>query len=636
MKHQKQAASFFTIVFVMVLQIAMLNGYIQASSGTHLPITNGVLNIKSWDSEDRPVLSLSGDWEFYWNRLVTERDLLNGEKPDLVHKVPQTWNQYQIGGKRLPGFGCGTYRLRITGAQTGIPLTLWIPTFSTAYRLYVDETLIASNGTVSADQSGGKPEYHPSQVTFTPEKKSFDLIIQVSNYSYARGGMWYTLYLGTPERILTLARDVLCRDLFLLGSFFVMAFIYCSIFLLRRQEKGNIYFSALCIIAVCRTLLHGSYFINTLAPSINFSAIIRMDYCVIYWFPILLGLLLKELFPNEIGKKILVGYICYGCLITILTLLTPVSFFTNLIYFAELQIVVLSLYLFFRMSLAIWRSRKNSLIMMIGCLIVLSGGAYDVLFQNSIVPSGLFELTPIGFFILLILQAFVLAKKFTVSLRTNEESLDQLRISSERERRLELKFLKSQIRPHFIHNALNTILSVSRKDVPRAQELLVEFSTYLRGCFDFNDLNDTVLIENELDFVRSYIILEQARFGDKLRVRYDIDDVNIMVPPLILQPLVENAVVHGIRPNPDGGTVLIYVKQNRETVRIGVQDSGAGIAPEKIESLLAGEGIGRSVGISNIAQRLNRIYATTLHIENIDGGGLNVYMELPTEGETYE
>ena len=102
-----------------------------------------------------------------------------------------------------------------------------------------------------------------------------------------------------------------------------------------------------------------------------------------------------------------------------------------------------------------------------------------------------------------------------------------------------------------------------------------------------------------------------------------------MVPPLILQPLVENAIVHGIRHNPDGGNILVYVKNCSKFARIGVKDDGEGIAPERIEKLINGEEISRSVGIFNISNRLNKLYGTSLHIENLDSGGLDVYMELP-------
>lgn len=211
--------------------------------------------------------------------------------------------------------------------------------------------------------------------------------------------------------------------------------------------------------------------------------------------------------------------------------------------------------------------------------------------------------------------------------------LEALRLSTQREQNAQLKFLKSQIRPHFVHNCLNTIISVSRDDMDQARDLLIEFSNYLRGCFDFKNLDDVIPIENELELVRSYMILEQARFGDRLRVEYDIDETSLMVPPLILQPLVENAVIHGIRPKPEGGKILIYVKCRGTITRLGVMDDGCGFPKERIGRILSGTEASRGVGIDNINQRLKKLFGSSLQIHNLESGGVDVFMEIQMNGD---
>ena len=516
MKHKKQVISFCIIVLIIGVISLCMFAFANKGSEDKIPLINGVLDLKDWHDQDHKVIPLTGSWEFYWNRFVTFADLQNGTEPDLFHNMPEVWNRYEVNGKSLPGFGYGTYRLKVTGAIKGKPLSLSIPTFSTAYRLYINEKLLASNGTVSKDKTGSKPEYKPKQVVFTPTDEDFDIIIQVSNFTYARGGMWYTLYLGTPEKIMSMKENILCRDLFFLGSFFVMAFAYISIFLLRRQEKGHLYFAILCVLSAIRMLLHGSYFINTIFPFIGFWGIIRLDYYVMYWFPVILGLLLREMFKEEISKKPLMIFIMYALFMTILTTLTPISFFTRFVYVAELGMFLIALYLFVKMLVAIWRRRTNSVIIFVGCVIILAAVTYDTMFQNSMIAGGLCELTPVGFFMILILEAFVLARSFTKAIHKKEEVLAELIDSLERERKSELKFFKSQIRPHFIYNSLNTIISISRKDLPRSQKLLIQFSNYLRGFFDFKTLDDMVPIESEVEFIRSYVTLEQARFCEKL------------------------------------------------------------------------------------------------------------------------
>jgi LytS/YehU family sensor histidine kinase len=189
---------------------------------------------------------------------------------------------------------------------------------------------------------------------------------------------------------------------------------------------------------------------------------------------------------------------------------------------------------------------------------------------------------------------------------------------------LEMGLLKSQIRPHFVHNALSTIISISRQDSERSRDLLVDFSSYLRGCYDYEG-DDLISIEQELDFVRAYVALEQARFGDKYKVKYEIEVDDVLVPSLILQPLVENAFVHGLREKKDGGTVVVYVMRRKgNVVRIGVRDDGVGLAVTQ-EKTSKRQGI----GLANIDRRLARIFKTQLVFKTPADGGCEVYMEIP-------
>lgn len=618
----------FVIIIIGFVLFSMIS-YGSDSGGKTLPIENGIIDISDWYENNEDILMLNGKWAFYWNKLVTYQDIQNAEEPDLYPTVPKVWNKYLIDGKSLPGFGYGTYKLHVTGAKKGSTLSFWIPTFSTAYRFYINNDLIASSGTVSTNKENGKPQYAPKQVTYTATADNFDILIQVSNYTYSRGGMWYSVYLGTPEQILHTKESVLSRDLFFLGCFVVMCFIYGSIYMLRKKEKSNLYFALLCITAICRTAVHGYYFINILFPDLPFGAIIRIDYLAMIWYPVLIALMIKEMYLDIIRQKLLCFCVIYNVIISLIVLTTPVSFFTGLIYIIEFMVMVFSLYMLVEYIIAIINKQKVSLTLFAGGFFIFAAGCYDLLFENTILAGGFIELTPMGFFIMLVLQSYVFAKQFTETLEKKEQAMVDLQIATEKERKAELKFLKSQIHPHFIYNALNTIISISRTDLPRAQELLIEFSNYLRGCFDFKDLENMVPIQKELDFIRSYISLQQARFGEHLQVHYEINTLNIMIPPLILQPLVENAVNHGVRPKPNGGTIIIYTKTSEKGIRIGVRDDGYGIDPDRIPYLIAGNEVSRGVGIFNITSRLQKLYGKSLCIENLETGGLDVYMELP-------
>ena len=213
-------------------------------------------------------------------------------------------------------------------------------------------------------------------------------------------------------------------------------------------------------------------------------------------------------------------------------------------------------------------------------------------------------------------------------LRARVHTLIDLQKSFAQALRSEVKFLQSQIKPHFIHNALHTIISISRTDTEKARSLLVEFSNYLRGCFYFENLLERVPIQTEINLVKSYIAIEQARFGRNLQVVYVIESDRIRVPPLIIQPLVENAVVHGLRPKQDGGRITVEVGHRDKKLMIRITDNGVGMAAEKVSQLLDAAIVQEGVGISNINQRLKRLFGSKLSIESWENIGTVIQMEL--------
>jgi len=622
-------AIFISVVLLGAFLLLDHGGKVQSVT----PPQQGVLNLADWNQAEEPLVVLNGDWSFYWNRLLTaEQTRLINYGPDLFVPVPDVWNNYTIKGKKLPGFGYATYKLEVENIKPGTPLAFRIPTCSTAYKMFINDRLVAANGKVGPSQALHQPDYRPTVFDYTPDKKSFAIILQVSNYNYARGGMWYALYMGTPEKIQQMGRQMAYRDLFLLGGFFIVV-LYCLAIYLLRREKSSLYFALLCLLLAARTSIYGEYVINYLLPeSIRFAATVRIDYFILYFLPGVTLLLLKEFYPQEISKQFVKFMLVYSIVMGFLTLSVPIYQFTRFTYIIEAIILINMFYIIACLIRAMINDREDTGLLLAGLLALIAGGVHDLMYQNDILKSGLTELSPIGFYILILLWAFILAKRYALAIAAKENALLELVASHEREKQTEIKFLMAQIRPHFIHNALNAIISISRKDSERSRKLLVQFSRYLRTCFDVSDLEKLVPLERELDFIRSYVSLEEARFGDRIKVEYDLDDIDFMLPPLILQPLVENAIIHGLRTKAEGGVIRIYVKQSGNRAQLGVKDNGAGFDLERLDELLNGTGDKRGVGLYNINQRLKKIFATSLQVINLEAGGSEVRMEIPFGG----
>lgn len=195
-----------------------------------------------------------------------------------------------------------------------------------------------------------------------------------------------------------------------------------------------------------------------------------------------------------------------------------------------------------------------------------------------------------------------------------------------------LDALRAQMNPHFLFNTLNTISMKARTDPEEARKLLVKLSDFLR--YAMKRTAQTTLFSEEYFFVRTYLFLEKARFGDRLKVRYDVDPqcLSIPVPPLVIQPLVENAVKHGIGAKPEGG--LIELKARLEPIggslRIRVTDNGVGIPKDKLSSLLRVQ-VKEVSALANIYERLTRMYGgrASMEVVSAEGKGTEMSLSLP-------
>ncbi|MBF4653995.1 sensor histidine kinase [Serratia marcescens] len=183
----------------------------------------------------------------------------------------------------------------------------------------------------------------------------------------------------------------------------------------------------------------------------------------------------------------------------------------------------------------------------------------------------------------------------------------------------EMRALQSKINPHFLFNALNAISSSIRLNPDTARQLIINLSRYLRYNLELND--ELIDIRKELHQIQDYIAIEQARFGAKLTVIYDIDDdVSVRIPSLLIQPLVENAIVHGIQPCKGKGVVVIAVKDQGDRVKISVKDTGNGINQETIDRVARNEMPGHNIGLLNVHHRVSLLYGEGLHIRRLEPG----------------
>jgi sensor histidine kinase YesM len=300
----------------------------------------------------------------------------------------------------------------------------------------------------------------------------------------------------------------------------------------------------------------------------------------------------------------------------LLVLFTPIRFYTRfgyIINIIEIAGVVGTLII---VMIGIKCGHKYGWLNLVSSGIVLIAYIHDVLYWTNVTTSKYGEMIYVGVFLFILIQMIIQAKKIN-------EFYDN-KIAAE------LSFLQAQIKPHFLYNAINTFIAISHYDVDQSRRLLIDFSKYLRKSFDFKDLSQKTSLKNEMELVEAYVEIEKVRFEERLIVHFDIcEDLEVQVPILVLQPIIENAINHGVLHRQEGGQVDIIIKKKERLLIFTVKDNGVGMEISKDKNI--GNKDINGIGLYNIDMRLKKLYKKGLTIHSIIGIGTEITWFIPIE-----
>lgn len=574
-----------------------------------IPAENGTLDLRGHDFSERGVFKLDGQWAFYWNRLL-DCENAQFEKQDLYAKVPNTWDKHALNDERLPGQGCATYRLHIiSNADGGTPLGLRIKTLSSAYRLYVNDELIASAGQVADNAQDEIGRYKPQTVYFQAPAGAFDIIIQISNFEYARGGLWDSIYMGSADQISDCHTFTTGKEFFLIGILIIVFLFHLSAYL-QTGLKSFLYSSCLCFSAAVMIDTVGEFLIFGSIEGLSLKAAIFIWYTSTNLAPLLLLLYINELFKTKISGITTKIYLWSTVAFQLAFILLQPGEYTKLADACDLHNVAGFLCGLLFIIIGMRKGLQNGGLQFLGMVILLVSYVHDTLRYGNVIYDPLGEFFYVGVFLFIYIQMITQSRQLKAFLNENAA--------------MEMAFLQAQIKPHFLYNALNTFVSISRYDPDQARGLLINFSNYLRLSFDFKDLSQFTSLKNEIELVSAYVDISKAQYEERLEVRFDIcEEQEINVPVLILQPVVENAILHGVLPKSEGGRVEISVIRTGRTLAFTVKDNGVGIEPDQLQSILRHDSAS-GVGLSNIDKRLKRLYGKGLWVKSTPGMGTEV------------
>ena len=234
-----------------------------------------------------------------------------------------------------------------------------------------------------------------------------------------------------------------------------------------------------------------------------------------------------------------------------------------------------------------------------------------------------------GVFLQISLFILMLSVLYRVQRMQTERILEQQAALSQREVELAQskdQMLLGQVRPHFIYNALSAIRHIEGNP-PETKQAITDFANYMRGNLSALSSEELISIEKELEHVKTYVGLEKLRFGDKIKVDFDVQDTAFSLPPLSVQILVENAIKHGITAKYDGGTVSVRIWREGDTHIIEVKDDGVGFDPSAIKD------DPKHIGLNSVRNRLSHFVSGEMQIRSTIGEGSVIVLKIPDKKE---
>lgn len=600
------------ILFVLVLAVMLFQEPVTSN--------NGRADLSGIDFSQNKLVSLKGQWEFYWNRLLLPEDFNSGQSPqmDSFMKVPGIWSNNA--DTHYTRQGIATYRLSLFYPSALKNPALRIQNVANAYRLYVNGQLTAEVGSALDNKDNFKNDDKVIIIDLPKDTQKIDLVFQVSNLNCATGGLRTAPLFGSKQTLEQQRMLTLILQMLFIGGVLIFGIYYFFLFILQPKNKTALFFAIFCFLTFLRSLIWGEMPLTIFLPNLSLDLRMYMNYYTGYNYVAILILFVYSLYPLEFNKKIM-GIILLPSFVfdIFLTIKSPefMTFYTNHLY---ILLLLQILYLLSVLIKSVLRKRDNAILMFVAiCVLIWTIGEdiIDFIWVGSINLSYMFLF---GNFVVILAMSYIQARQQSMNHKKlilyNEKLVEADRLKDQI-MATEMSFLQAQIKPHFLYNALSAIANVCEKDGREAGQLIIDLAIYLRGSLEFNNLDKMVTIEKELEFVDTYFHIEQARFGQKIQLQKVIEiPLDIQIPVLILQPLVENAVRHGISKKLNGGVVTVRMKQSGDNVCIEIEDDGAGISPEKLATLLSGSGRDQGVGLLNIHNRLLKLYGRGLEISS--------------------
>ncbi|MBN2891687.1 MAG: SpoIIE family protein phosphatase [Bacteroidales bacterium] len=377
-------------------------------------VDKGVLNLSDFNSNS--IYSVHGNWEFYWDQLLTPQEIQNYPKDSIRYiKINNTWQEYEIEeGKKIGGHGFATFHVKILVPQG--QYVLKVRQVISSYKIWIDGEPIDEIGKVGKSPEESIPKTIPREFFIESSSDTIDVVIQVSNFSHRLGGIQENVSFGSVEKVMTKVRGNLIYSYIIIGAEIIFAIFFLLTFFFRRQNPAYLFFSLAIIITLLFEIVNGEMLFMRLFPDISYWELTKkIDFIGNYGRAVFFILFIWYLFRDY---KIINKYVYYVLLVSsiagaIVVLVTPCRIYS----YTLLPFMGLGLFLFFYINIVLLRGLlkkiPNIIYSFFGMTVFLIGMINDILFNLTIINTA--YLLNTGLLIFFISHSVFLALNYSIA-----------------------------------------------------------------------------------------------------------------------------------------------------------------------------------------------------------------------------
>ncbi|WP_148208440.1 sensor histidine kinase [Solidesulfovibrio magneticus] len=608
----------------------------------------GLLDLAGWDLVGNGPVALNGQWEFYWDRLLAPEDFkpdLTPPQPSGFMNLPGTWKGQMLHGQPLPGQGQATLRLRLLPGPGEHQLALRLISIHAAYRLWVDGKLVAQSGELGRSSATETPHRSLVLARFASQGKPIDLVLQVSNHAFRRGGLLYPVLLGLPDQLDLIHIRIWSWSMFFVGSLLIMVAYHLVLYFLKRKESSTLYFSLGCLLLACYYVTSdpSDWLINMFIRKADPDIIQKIS---VISYPIMSSIVYRfyrSLYPFEFLRFIQNLCDLRNLAFVLIVLTQPNIVIYTMLYWFAISTVLFNCYFLVMLIVCVRRGRDGAIFLLLGYLSFSAATLSEI--YGHIISFSEGSILLFGFLAFVLFQALALAQRFANAFTAVENLSADLRTEMDERTRLEREIInvseeERRRLSHDLHDGLCQQLvgirmrcaALARSAIPEqgvAEEVTAIFSLLKDSVSQAYDLSRGLwpveLAPGEVGASLADLVRRVGQSsGVKMQYFEELPCESCLNEHLVqLYRLAQEAVANAVKHARPGRIIVTLGCESDRRLTLTVRDDGVGR-----QAVRSAGGLGLRI----MTYRASMIGAT-LSIDDAEGGGTVVTCSLACAAE---